>query len=123
MSRSRQDSTVVESNIHYPTNNSLVWGCIRESHRLLSALEAEGANVSFRDYLLGAKRTYFRINVTKSKDKRIDLFNKQLITFTKCINQVSNAVKKKSCCSLKGLGLYLALEQLLPVMEKVFSMT
>ena len=24
----RQDSTVVETNIHYPTNNSLIWDCI-----------------------------------------------------------------------------------------------
>jgi len=26
----RQDSTIVETNIHYPTNNSLVWDCIKE---------------------------------------------------------------------------------------------
>jgi len=25
----RQDSTVIETNIHYPTNNSLVWDCIK----------------------------------------------------------------------------------------------
>jgi IS5 family transposase len=36
----RQDSTVVETNIHYPTNNSLVWDCIKDSHRLLSQLVA-----------------------------------------------------------------------------------
>ena len=34
----RIDSTVVKTNIHYPTNNSLVWDCIKESHRLLSKL-------------------------------------------------------------------------------------
>ena len=27
----RQDTTVIETNIHYPTNNSLVWDCIKES--------------------------------------------------------------------------------------------
>lgn len=124
VSRMRQDSTVVESNIHYPTNNSLVWDCIRESHRLLSALKAEvGASVHFRDYRKGAKRTYFKINVSRGKDKKVDLFNKQLITFTKCINQVSNAVKKKSGYSLKGIGLYIELERLLGVMEQVYSMT
>ena len=30
----RIDSTVVKTNIHYPTNNSLIWDCIKESHRL-----------------------------------------------------------------------------------------
>jgi IS5 family transposase len=34
----RQDSTVIETNIHYPTNNSLVYDCIKESERLLERL-------------------------------------------------------------------------------------
>ena len=96
ISKIRQDSTVVKSNIHYPTNNSLVWDCIKESHRLLSHLKEEVGTLSFIDYTKSAKSTYFKINVTKSKDKQVDLFNKQLITFTKAINQVSNIVKKSS---------------------------
>ena len=90
----RQDSFVVESDIHYPTNNSLVWDCIKESHRLLAQLSKEVSDLKYQDYLKGAKKTYFKINNTKSGDKRIDLFNKQLILFTKTINNVSNAVKK-----------------------------
>lgn len=91
----RQDNTVVKSNIHYPTNNSLVWDCIHESHRILSHLKEEVETLSFIDYTKSAKSTYSIINVTKSKNKRADIFNKQLITFTKAINQVSNIVKKK----------------------------
>jgi transposase, IS5 family len=94
----RQDSFVVETNIHYPTNNSLVWDCIKESHRLLEGLSKECADFEYRDYLRGAKKTYFRINNAKSKDKRVELFRKQLILFTKTINNVSNAVKKKGAC-------------------------
>ena len=37
----RQDSTVVETNIHYPTNNALVWDCIKEADRLLTHLREE----------------------------------------------------------------------------------
>ena len=37
--RFRQDSFVVETNVHYPTNNSLVWDFINESHRPLLQLE------------------------------------------------------------------------------------
>lgn len=91
----RQDSFVVESNIHYPTNNSLVWDCIKESHRLLEHLAQEVSEFKYQNYLKGAKKTYFKINNTKSGDKRADLFTKQLILFTKTINNVSNAVKKK----------------------------
>ena len=91
----RQDTTVVETNIHYPTNNSLVWDCIKESHRLLSSLKEEITTLNYRDYLKSAKRTYFKINVTKNPDKKKKLFEKQLITFTKVLNQTSNAIKKK----------------------------
>jgi len=120
----RQDSTVVESDIHYPTNNALVWDCIKESHRLLEKLKAESDNFNFRDYRKGAKRTYFKINNTRSKDKRVDLFRKQLSAFTKSINQVANAVKKKSDYNhLATIGILSRLEELLPLMHQVYDMT
>ena len=90
----REDSTVVETNIHYPTNNSIVWDCIKESHRHLDHLLAEIGMLSYRDYRTEGKKTYFKINVTKSKDERAALFLKQLKLFMECINQVSNIVKK-----------------------------
>jgi IS5 family transposase len=123
LSKLRQDSTVIETNIHYPTNNALVWDCIKESHRLLTHLKKEMQDLNYRDYTTSAKKTYFKINVTKSKDKRIDLFNTQLITFTKCINQVANAIKKKGTCSLKASLIFIALEELQPLLEKVYNMT
>ncbi len=115
----RQDSTVVKTNIHYPTNNALVWDCIKESHRLLEQLHEECDNVSFRDYRKSAKRMYFKINVTKSKKREL-AFRNQLGTFTKSINQVSNALKKK-VKTIKGMALMAALEEFLPVMKQVYS--
>lgn len=123
MEKLRQDSTVIETNIHYPTNNSLVWDCIRESHRLLEHLQKEITDLDYRDYTKTAKKTFFKINVTKSKEKRIDLFNKQLITFTKCINQVSNVIKKKRSRNLEANRILAALAKHLPIMQQVFDMT
>ncbi len=122
ISKIRQDSTVVKSNIHYPTNNSLVWDCIKESHRLLSQLKEEVETLSFIDYTKSAKSTYFKINVTKSTDKQYSLFCKQLITFTKAINQVSNIVKKKFT-SLKADIIVAELKALIPTMVKVYNMS
>jgi hypothetical protein len=68
--------------------------------------------LDWRDYTKDAKRTFFKINNTKSGDKRVDLFNKQLITFTKCINQVANAVKKKSGCSMRALIINRGIEKI-----------
>lgn len=119
----RIDSTVVKTNIHYPTNNALVWDCIKESHRLLSKLANEIEGLSIRDYRNSAKKNYYKINIIKSKDKRIKLFNKQLIIFTKCINQVDQVIRnpKKKACSVAAIEL--ALEELLPLTRKVYDFT
>ena len=55
----RQDSTVIETNIHYPTNNSLVWDCLKESHRLLGHLKSEVEGLEYRDYTVDAKKTFY----------------------------------------------------------------
>ena len=46
----RQDSTVVETNIHYPTNNSILWDCITEAYRLLGHLREELNGLNYQDY-------------------------------------------------------------------------
>ncbi|MBW6481687.1 MAG: hypothetical protein K0B10_01375 [Vicingaceae bacterium] len=96
----RQDSTVVETNIHHPTNNALLWDCIKEAYRLLGHLKEEVEGISYRDYTVQAKKTYFKINNTKG-DKRKDLFLNQLTLFIKTINQVSNVIKKSHAQALK----------------------
>ena len=90
----REDSTIVETNIHYPTNSSLVFDCIKESHRLLTHLQAEIKTLCYEDYRTEGKKTFLKINLAKTGDARADLFRKQLVLFVKCINQVSNIVKK-----------------------------
>jgi IS5 family transposase len=121
----RIDSTVVQTNIHYPTNNALVWDCIKESHRLLSQLSAATENLSFRDYRRSAKTVYYKINNIKSKDKRLKLFHKQLTTFTKSINQIDQVLRnpKKKSYSVIALAIELSLKEHLNVMRKVFDIT
>jgi IS5 family transposase len=46
----RTDSTVVETNIHYPTNNSLIWDCIKTIDRLLKKLKDSGVEIRVRSY-------------------------------------------------------------------------
>ncbi len=122
----RQDTTTVESNIHYPTNNSLVWDCIRRSNDLLEKLSHEISGFTYRDYTKGAKKTYFKINnAPRNTDRKVALFHKQLNTFTKSINQVSNVVKKKQYYgdSMKVMGLLFTLEELLGQMHQVYNVT
>jgi len=118
----RQDSTVVETNIHYPTNNSILWDCIKEAHRLLGHLSKEINTLSYRDYTTQAKKTYYKINVIKGKDKRTELFRNQLVLFTKTINQVSNVIKKNPFCGIIAMVLIEQLEKHLEVMNLVYDM-
>ncbi len=118
--RISQDTTVVETNIHYPTNNAIMWDCIKESYRLLEDLKGEMDSLEYIDYTKTAKKTHFKINVEK-KDLRINLFNKQLITFTKVINEVSNAIKKNPV-SLVAEAIQLNLKNLMPILEQVYDM-
>ncbi len=118
----RQDSTVVETNIHYPTNNAILWDCIKEANRLLGHLREEINTLSYREYTVQAKKTYFKINVIKGKDKRTELFRKQLVLYVKTINQVSNVVKKNPGCSVVTMALIGQLEKHLEVMNLVYDM-
>jgi len=63
----RTDSTVVETDIHYPTNNSLIWDCIKTSHRLLKKLEETGKIKRVRNYQRQGKKNAFKINNTKKQ--------------------------------------------------------
>jgi len=121
----REDSTVVETNIHYPTNNSIVWDCIKESHRLLEHLKEEIGTLGYQNYRREGKKTYFKIANAQSGDQRADLFKKQLELFVKCINQVSNIVKKKLeyATNIRVIGIFAGLEALLPLMNLVYQMT
>jgi transposase, IS5 family len=117
-----QDSTVVKTNIHYPTNNSLVWDCIKTSTRLLAQLKEEIDTLDYIDYTKSAKKTFFLINITRKEANRLPLFHKQLILFTKAINQTSNAIKKKSK-SIIAKTIQEELTKLLGLMEQVYDVT
>jgi IS5 family transposase len=117
-----QDTTVVHSNIHHPTNNSLVWDCIKESHRLLGHLQKEITDLNYIDYTKGAKKTYFALNVTKKEEARYGLFCIQLIRFTKVINQLSNVVKK-NFGNWKAAIIQIQMDSLLKLMYQVHEMT
>ena len=118
----RQDTTVVETDIHYPTNNSILWDCIKEANRLLSHLKEEIGELKYMNYSVQAKKTYFKINNTKSKDKRTELFGKQLILYVKTINQLSNVIKKKPGSGLKAIAIIMQMQEHLKVMELVRHM-
>jgi len=120
----RADSTVVETDIHYPTNNSLIWDCLKTSHRLLKKLEETGKIKKVRNYQRQGKKNEFKINNTKKKEKREEIFKKQLKLFRMSINQVKKVVGEIIVgADLGTLSILSELKGLLPKMEQVYDIS
>ena len=120
----RTDSTVVETDIHYPTNNALIWDCMKTSHRLLKKLEEKGKIKKVRNYQKQGKKNEFKINNTKKKEKRAELFEKQLKLFRMSINQARKVVGEIIFgADLGVLSIVAELKGLLPKMEKVYDIS
>ena len=122
--RVRMDSTVVETNIHYPTNNELTWDCIKTAHRLLKKLEESGCIKKVRNYQKQAKKHRFQINNTKKGEKKKELFGKQLKLLRSSINQAKRAVIEADVKgSINDWLIAQQLKALLLKMEQVYDIS
>lgn len=122
----RTDSTAIETNIHYPTNASLLWDCIRVAGRLLQRTHELLKTVTFRRYQKVGKRLLFKIVNTHGAEKRRPLFKKMLKYQKACIGQVKTAIQSLSACTFvdaaqekQRQALLAELEILLPNIEKI----
>lgn len=126
-SKARQDSTAIETNIHYPTNNSLMWDCIKTIDRLLKKLcDETGGVITARRYKKQAKKHYFKINNTKQGEKRKETFEKQLKLLRTSINQAEAALIVLTSLQYADDSTRVIageIKALLPKAEKVYSMT
>ncbi|NCP04382.1 MAG: transposase, partial [Deltaproteobacteria bacterium] len=66
----RVDCTGVETNIHAPTDSSLLWDCVRVLTRLLHQAE-ELVGFSFTDHSRRAKRRFIGIRSVREKKRKI----------------------------------------------------
>ena len=123
----RTDSTVVETNIHYPTNNSLVWDCMKSIDRLLKKLKDSGVQIKPRSYRKQAKKTHYKINNTKGKEERKEEFKKQMKLLRSSINQAERALAAPLPKTIEGWiqaqAAIKEIKELLPKAEKVYDIS
>jgi IS5 family transposase len=95
----RGDTTAVETNIHYPTDASLVNDVVRVMTRTLKRLSEYGVSVECSDHTRRAKSRLFDIHNTKSERKAYepycDLIN---------VGEMTLAYGEKSLESIEKLG-------------------
>ena len=78
----RIDCTVVCSNIHKPTDSSLLWDCVRVLTRILAKIKEElGLSIVFTDHRKRAKRRALEILNAKTKKARVNPY-KDLLKIT-----------------------------------------
>jgi len=94
-SKLRVDATVVESNIHHPTDSELLWDCVRVLTRLLGrARDLLGPQVVvFNDRTRRAKRRRREINSARTKQKRLQPY-RDLIGVTEQVRSRAQAARE-----------------------------
>lgn len=85
----RIDSTVVEANIHAPSDSTLLWDSVRVLTRLL---EEAGADCpAWRDHTKRAKRRMLAIQRARTKEKRVPLYRDLLKVAGKVLGYARSA--------------------------------
>jgi len=87
--RTRTDCTVVESNIHHPTDSSLLWDCVRVLTRLMGMAKEE-FGLEFHDHSRRAKRRAVGIDSAKTKPQRKSLYRDLIKVTKKTITQADS---------------------------------
>ena len=86
----RVDCAVVESNIHAPTDSSLLWDSVRTLARLLA--DAQEFDVTFPDHRRRAKRRALGIMNAKSPKQRTRLYRDLLKVARKTVGYARDAI-------------------------------
>jgi len=89
----RTDSTVMESDIHHPTDSLLLWDCVRKLTDLLDDVKKKQlVRVSYANHRKVAKRRSLAISNAKRMKKRVPLYRELLEITNKTIGYARRAV-------------------------------
>ena len=130
--QSRIDCTVVDSNIHKPSDSSLLWDCVRVLTRKLGQINEQfkGLNLLFSDHTKRAKRRMLGVMNAKNKKARKKQYQDLLKVTDKTVSYAQTAVSLLETSSFKFPGLSDSaqnviddLNQLLELTHKVIDQT
>ena len=87
----RTDSTVVESNIHYPNDSTLLWDSVRVLARLMRRAQ-EDFGIRFTNHTRRAKRRMLNIDRAKSRKARGQLYRDLVKVTKKTVGQAESVL-------------------------------
>jgi IS5 family transposase len=120
----RMDCTVMESNIHPPTDSTLLLDCVRVLARGLNALGQRGVKVHFTDHGRRAKRRVLAVQYAKKERQRKAAYRDLLKLAGKTVGYATAAIPlAKNNAGIEGLALGCELERYVGLSRKVIDQT
>jgi IS5 family transposase len=122
---SRIDCTVVSSNIHEPTDSSLLWDCVRVLTRKLSQTNErfEDLNIPFSDHSKRAKRRMLGVMNAKNKKARKKKYQDLLKVTDKTVNYAEAAVSLLETWSFKHPSLMASAQGMADELKEIIDLT
>lgn len=120
----RIDCTVVESNIHTPSDSSLLWDAVRVLTRLLNRAKEDFGlrQLRFKNHQRVAKRRMLAIQYAANNKDRMPLYKDLIKISRKCVGYSQSAIRlmeQSPSVSISMMGLSLDMKQLVGLTEKV----
>jgi IS5 family transposase len=121
--KTRSDCTVVESNIHEPTDSSLLWDSVRVLTRLMTQAR-DDFKMAFVGHSRRARRRAVAILNAKRPEDRVTLY-RDLIKVTEWVIAEARRVNDelKTCGSIESMLIQIEIEHFLPLVERVIDQT
>ncbi|MFC1821342.1 ISNCY family transposase [Thermodesulfobacteriota bacterium] len=121
----RIDCTVVSSNIHEPTDSSLLWDCVRVLTRLLGQINErfDKIDIPFSDHTKRAKRRMLGILNAKSKKERKKRYEDLLKVTRKTVKYGDNAVSLLETHPFLNSSLAATAQELADELKEIIRLT
>jgi IS5 family transposase len=122
--QARFDCTVVESNIHPPTDSTLLFDSVRVLARILDGMRQRGVQVYFTDHGRRAKRRLLAVQYAKKEKQRTAAYRDLLKLAGRTVGYASAAIPlAKGLPGLEGIGFCAELERYIDLARKVIAQT
>jgi len=122
--QARFDCTVVESNIHPPTDSTLLFDSVRVLARILDGMRQRGVQVHFTDHGRRAKRRLLAVQYAKKEKQRTAAYRDLLKLAGRTVGYASAAIPlAKGLPGLEGIGFCAELERYIDLARKVIAQT
>jgi IS5 family transposase len=122
--QARLDTTAVESNIHHPTDASLLWDVIRVATRILDGCQIQFPELSklFQNHYRAAKRLLFKINNARGKTDVKALHRRLIKLARKAVGYLQTALARLPLCEVRTMEQIGLRDELIAAIRELLSM-